>query len=139
MPSPRAGYAAAAVAVFGLELFIALTVEDRIIRPFGGDSLAVVLIYLALRAASRLKVIAATALACAIACAVEMAQWLDLLDTIGLRGNPIARVVLGAQFDPMDIAAYAIGALVILAGESAKEAIWCRASARLLFTRTKPR
>ncbi|PSJ43592.1 DUF2809 domain-containing protein [Allosphingosinicella deserti] len=123
----RAGYAAAAVAVFGLELFIALTVEDRIIRPFGGDSLAVVLVYLVLRAASRIEVLAATALAFAIACAVEIAQWLDLLDTIGLRGNPIARVVLGASFDPMDLAAYALGAVLILVGESLRRAIRRRA------------
>ena len=139
MCSLRAAYAAAAVAVFGLELFIALAVDDRIIRPFGGDSLAVMLVYLALRAASRLGVLAATALAFAIACAIEMSQWLDLLDTIGLRSNPVARVVLGAKFDPMDIVAYGVGGMVILAGESVRRAISCRPFVRRLFSRTKRR
>lgn len=117
MPSRRTGYAAAALAIFGLELVIALGVRDTIVRPYGGDSLAVLLVYLALRAAFRIRVLAATALALLIAILVEIAQWVDLLGALGLHGNTIARVVLGTGFDPIDFVAYGIGAVAILAGE----------------------
>ncbi|WP_165356317.1 DUF2809 domain-containing protein [Sphingosinicella sp. BN140058] len=105
------------MAILGLELVIALGVRDTIVRPHGGDSLAVLLVYLALRAAFRIRVRTATALALLIAIVVEIAQFLDLLGTLGLHGNAIARVVLGTGFDPIDFVAYGVGAVAILAGE----------------------
>ena len=44
------GYAAAAVAVLLVEIGIALFVRDRVVRPYGGDVLAVIGVYLAARA-----------------------------------------------------------------------------------------
>jgi hypothetical protein len=114
----RRGYAAAAAGVLALELFIAIAVHDAFVRPFVGDSLAVVLVYLALRAVTRLHVAAAIGAALAIACAVELGQFAGLLDMLGLRGNPLARVVLGAGFDPKDFIAYAAGACAIAAIET---------------------
>lgn len=113
----RAGYAWAAVAVFGIEVLIALFVHDRVIRPFIGDSLAVMLVYLVLRAITPLKVTLAAATAFGIACLVEFGQWIGLLDILGLRDNRLARVVLGSHFDAMDFVAYGFGAVFALALE----------------------
>ncbi len=41
----RWGYLAASIIVFIIELIIALYVHDRIIRPYIGDMLVVVLVY----------------------------------------------------------------------------------------------
>jgi hypothetical protein len=111
----RLPYAAAAAALFALETAIALFVDDRVVRPFVGDSLAVILVYCALRAVMPLGRGMALALALATAFAVEFGQLFGVLDLLGLRGNPVARVVLGTGFDPMDFIAYAAGASCVLA------------------------
>ncbi|MCC2975784.1 DUF2809 domain-containing protein [Sphingomonas sp. PL-96] len=114
----HAGYAAAALLVFLLEVAIALWVRDRMIRPYLGDSLAVVLVYLTLRAATRLSVPSAIAAALAIAFAIELSQWFRLVNTLGLANNGIARVVLGTGFDLHDFAAYLLGGGLVLIGEA---------------------
>lgn len=113
-------YALAALAVFAVEVLIALFVHDRLVRPHLGDSLAVVLVYLALRAVTPLRVGAAAIAAFAIACAIEVGQFFDLVDLLGLGACRVARVVLGTGFDPADFLAYAAGALGVLAIERAR-------------------
>jgi len=109
----RLPYAGAAIALFAIEASIALFVHDAVVRPFVGDSLAVILVYCALRAVTRLGVVPALLAALATAFAIEFGQLLGLLDLLGLRGNPVARVVLGTGFDPMDFVAYTAGALCV--------------------------
>lgn len=106
----RPAYARGALVVFVVEVAIALFVHDGFVRPYLGDSLAVVLVYLALRAVAPIGVAAAAASAFAVACLVELGQWAGLLDALGLRGSAVARVVLGTGFDPRDLLAYAAGA-----------------------------
>jgi hypothetical protein len=114
----RPGYAAAALLVLLLEISIALWVRDRVVRPYLGDSMAVVLVYLGLRAATRLSIASATAAALATASAIELSQWFHLVDALGLADNRIARVVLGTGFDLHDFAAYLLGGGIVLAGEA---------------------
>lgn len=113
----RGGYAAAAAIVFGVEVLIAVAVTDSFVRPHVGDSLAVILLYLALRAVPRIGVAAATGLALGIAVIVEAGQWLQVLVALGLERYALARVVLGTGFDPVDFLAYAAGALCVLGVE----------------------
>jgi hypothetical protein len=115
--SGRKAYALAALAILAIEVLIALFVRDAIVRPYVGDVLAVVLVYLVLRAVTRLGVIAAAGIALVIAVAVEIAQALNLLGALGLSANTLARVILGGSFDWLDIAAYTAGALIVLAVE----------------------
>ncbi|TFI57445.1 DUF2809 domain-containing protein [Sphingomonas parva] len=118
MTGRRGRYALLALAVFALEAAIALFVRDRLVRPLVGDALAVVLVYLALRAATRLRPAAAIALALVTAFVIEAGQLLGLIDLLGLSDNTVARVVLGAQFDPLDLTAYCLGAAGIAAAEA---------------------
>jgi hypothetical protein len=114
------GYALLALGLFLIEVVIALFVRDRFIRPYLGDTLAVILVYAALRATLRIDVIPAAATAFLIAAAIEFGQYFHLLDLLGLAGNGIARTVLGYGFELKDFIAYAAGALIALAVERAR-------------------
>ena len=113
----RPGYALAALAVFLVEVAIALWVHDGVIRPHGGDALAVILVYLVLRAVTAAGAKGGTANALAIAAAVEIAQWLGLAARLGLRPHGIGETMLGSSFD---LAAYGCGAAVILLVETVR-------------------
>jgi uncharacterized membrane protein YwaF len=110
----RTTYALVALAVFVIEVLIALFVRDAFIRPYVGDVLAVMLVYATLRAATPLHLIPAVAITLAIAFAIEMAQLFNLLDALGQRSNQIARIVLGGRFDLFDLIAYGAGAIVVV-------------------------
>ncbi|ATY31280.1 ribosomal maturation YjgA family protein [Sphingomonas psychrotolerans] len=111
------GYALLTLGLLLIEIGIALFVRDRFVRPYLGDTLAVILVYTALRAAFRIEVIPAAAIAFLIAAVIELGQLLRVLDWLGLQGNPIARTVLGYGFEWRDFLAYAAGALIALAAE----------------------
>ena len=100
--------------MFLLEVAIALFVHDRFVRPYLGDSLAVVLVYCGIRTITRLGVGAATGLALAIAFAVELGQAMNYVDRLGLGHVRWARIVLGTGFDVHDLLAYTAGAAAIV-------------------------
>jgi hypothetical protein len=99
-------------------VFIALKVDDAFVRPYLGDVLAVVLVYLALRATTSLGVWSAAGLAFGLGVVIEAAQLFGLLDRLGLDDNRLARTVLGGVFDLKDLACYAAGAGLVLATEA---------------------
>lgn len=91
--------------------------RDRFVRPYLGDVLAVILVYAGLRAVLGVSVGQAVAAALVIAFAVELGQLIGILDMLGLRGNAVARVVLGAGFEVKDLIAYLAGAGIVLLAE----------------------
>ncbi|MCW3846698.1 DUF2809 domain-containing protein [Sphingomonas sp. LB-2] len=105
------------MALFAVEVLIALFVRDRFVRPYLGDVLAVILVYLGLRAVLRIEVMPALVVALAIAFAVEFGQLIGILDMLGLRSNAVARIVLGSGFEVKDLLAYLAGAAIVLAAE----------------------
>jgi len=113
----RTAYLVAAIAIFAIEVLIALFVRDAFIRPYVGDVLAIALVYTALRAITPLSPGPAIILTLAIALTVELGQLFGIARALGLESNPVARVVLGGSFDLADLAAYAAGALLIVAVE----------------------
>lgn len=113
----RASYALAALAVFLIEVVIASWVRDAVVRPYGGDVLATILVYLGLRAITNLKVMPAALMALAISFLVESAQALDLVTRLGLAHNETARTVLGTSFAVGDLVAYSVGALLVIVVE----------------------
>ena len=114
----RPGYALAALALFLVEVAIALWVKDRFIRPYGGDVLATILVYLALRAVTDLRVMPASLAALVLSFMVEGAQAFDLVARLGLADNVTARTVLGTAFATEDLLAYTAGSLIVLVGEA---------------------
>jgi hypothetical protein len=115
----RPCYALAAMLVFLAEVVIAAFIHDAFVRPRLGDSLAVVLVYLAVRAVTPLSVRWSAAAALVFACAIEIGQYFHLVDLIGLGHMRVARVVLGTGFDPADFLAYAAGAAAVIIAETA--------------------
>lgn len=106
------------LASFGLLLaliIIALTAHDQIIRPFMGDVLVVVWLYLLLRS---FLTVTPNRLALGVllmACCVEVLQRFDLVEWLGLGGYSVAHLILGATFDWLDFIAYFCGYLIITA------------------------
>lgn len=106
----RLRFALFALGLFALLACIALFVHDGFVRPFLGDVLAVVWLYAALRAVFGWGRGLANGVALAVAFGLEIGQGLDLLHHLGLESFRVARVVLGATFDPLDLLAYVLGA-----------------------------
>lgn len=107
-------YLLAFVILFLIELFIALYVRDKIIRPFIGDALVVISIYTFIKIflAGNHKEIAWGVFA--FACFVEVCQYFKIVEILGVQDNEIATIVIGTTFSWGDILAYFIGTLVIL-------------------------
>jgi hypothetical protein len=98
-----------------VEVGIALYVHDRVVRPFVGDVLVVILIYAFVRALFEPKNAALLAIGVLIfAYLIEIGQFFSLVSFLGLEKYALARVVLGATFDWMDLIAYSVGFLIIL-------------------------
>lgn len=101
------------LAVFALEVFIALRVRDAFVRPYLGDVLVVVLMYLAFKTVLRAPATWLAGAALAIACVIEELQALSLVDVLGIE-NRVLRVALGSTFSWADMLCYAAGAALVL-------------------------
>jgi len=103
-----------AIIFFITEVFIALFVHDGFIRPYVGDYLVVMLIYCAVKTfvkASPLKTAAGVLI---FSYVIEVLQYLDIVERLGLSGNVIAKTVIGYGFEWWDILAYTLGVITIL-------------------------
>lgn len=99
------------IGLFLVEVFIALFVRDAIIRPYGGDFLAVIMLYFLARGLVNWSSVWVVLAALGIAFAIEIAQYLDLLSWLGWQDNTLARVVLGSSFEWGDMLAYTLGSI----------------------------
>lgn len=108
----RPGYALAAVLIFAIEVVIALFVRDAFVRPYLGDVLAVILVFVAIRAVFPVGSGPAAAIALSVAVIIELGQLVGILDILGLAHHQWLRIVLGTGFDLRDLLAYAAGALI---------------------------
>lgn len=92
-----------------IEFYIGLYVHDDFIRPYIGDVLVVPVLYFFVRifvpqTFQRLPLVVFL-----FALLVEIGQYFQLVDLLGLEGNRAVRTVLGATFDFMDIFCYFCG------------------------------
>jgi hypothetical protein len=100
--------------VFAIEILIALFVHDRIIRPYFGDVLAVVWVYLLVKSFTNLKPVTVSVVSLAFACLVEYAQYIHLVKILGIQKNKLLCTVLGTGFEWLDIGMYFCGAILSL-------------------------
>lgn len=110
-------YLLLAAVLLGVEVGIALFVDDSFVRPLVGDVLVVPLVYCAARTfiqAAPWKVALGVFL---FACAIEVLQAFNYVAMLGLAGNRAARIILGTTFAPLDFVAYTAGAGLIVAAE----------------------
>lgn len=118
--SPKLHYFLIAIFIFIIEVIIALYVNDSFIRPFLGDVLVVGLIYCAVMAATNYQVIPVAIGTLLFSYAVEIAQYLQVIDLLGLRDYSWARIIIGTSFSWWDMLCYTVGIVVILSLEKFK-------------------
>lgn len=106
----RIRYAGVFLLLLFSEIFIALFIRDRFIRPYVGDILVVLLIYFAVRTVFPTGLKLLPLYVCLFACAVEGLQYLNFAEMIGMNHGVIG-TILGATFDWADIGCYAAGGL----------------------------
>lgn len=107
-------YMVATAIILSIEIFIALYVNDQFVRPFLGDTLAVILVYCFIKIIIRDRVLMVAALSLCIAFLIEILQATNFIEFIGLEDNKLARIVMGTSFSWGDILAYIAGAVLII-------------------------
>ncbi|MES2852359.1 MAG: DUF2809 domain-containing protein [Bacteroidota bacterium] len=110
-------YFAFTIFLFLLETVIALFVHDNFIRPYFGDFLVVMLLYCFLKSFLKVSVWAAAGLVLLFSFAIEIAQYFNMVEKLGLEHYKIAKVVLGNSFAWMDLLAYVLGILAVISIE----------------------
>lgn len=107
----RIVYLSLSIILFLIELFIALFVHDRFIRPYFGDVLVVILVYSAVRVIFPEKPRLLPIYVFIFAVLVEVSQYLDLAELLG--GGVILSTIIGTSFSWLDILCYFVGTLLI--------------------------
>ena len=110
-------YGATFLVLMVVETLIALYVHDKVIRPYVGDMLVVLVVYCFVRIVIPVKARLMPLYVFVFAACVEVLQYFDLVTLLGLSGNRFARIVFGSVFDVKDLACYAAGCLRVEVGE----------------------
>ena len=95
------------------EVGIALWVHDKIVRPYGGDFLVVVLLYCLVRSFVATPAGAAVLGVLLVAYLIKLGQRFDLVSHLGLAHSRLARIVLGTSFSWSDMVAYTLAAALV--------------------------
>ena len=100
-----------------LEIFIGTFVNDRLVRPYGGDFLATILLYCLGKSFWQPPWQRVLAGALLLSYLIEIGQYFHLVARLGLGHWRVARMVLGSSFAWADMLAYTLGALLVLVVE----------------------
>lgn len=106
-----------AVLLFVIEVLIALYMHDRIIRPYIGDLLVVILLYCFVRAFVNISPVKIAVGVLLFSYLIEVLQYVKLVKLLGLQHSRIANVVIGNLFEWIDLVAYTVGIIIVLAVE----------------------
>lgn len=109
----RIKYLIGFIIILIVEVFIALYVHDNVIRPYVGDILVIICIYLLLRTIIPEKIKYLSLYVLILAIAVEIMQYFNFTYILSLQ-NKILKVALGSTFDIKDIVCYVIGYIIII-------------------------
>jgi Protein of unknown function (DUF2809) len=97
-----------------IEVIIGTFAHDDIIRPYGGDYLAVILLYCFIQSFFRAPVLATAMVVLLFSYLVEGLQYRHLADRLGLARGTLARTLVGDYFSWVDIGCYTAGILTVL-------------------------
>lgn len=113
----RIRYAGITVILFLVEVMIALFIHDDFIRPYIGDVLVTVLIYTFLRILIPEGVKLLPLYVFIFATSVEVLQYFDIVEVLGLSDNRFFSILIGSVFDEKDIVCYGVGCVLVVLGE----------------------
>lgn len=111
-----------ALILLAVEIFIGMYVNDSIIRPYAGDYLVVILLYCLLKAFVSIPVGPAAIAVLLFSYTLEILQYVNIVNWLGLQRYVLARVIIGTSFAWIDLLAYTLGVLTILAVETRRVA-----------------
>ncbi len=103
-----------------VEVLIALFLHDRIIRPYIGDLLVVILLYCFARSFFNIPVIPAAIAVLIFAYLIEFLQYVDILHLLELQNSKAANIIMGNLFEWIDMIAYTLGIALVLLLERTK-------------------
>ena len=113
MKSKRLAYALVTVALILIEVFIAIYVHDNFVRPYLGDVLVVIAIYTLIRTFIPNKIKLLPVYVFIFAVIVEVLQYFNIVDILGVSNNRFLSVLIGGVFDLKDIMCYAVGCMLL--------------------------
>lgn len=106
-----------ATILFITEIIIALFVKDNFIRPYVGDYLVVILIYITIKSFVKTRSFALSVGVLVFAYMVEFSQYFNLIDLLHLSKDKLAQNVMGNSFAWNDMVAYTLGIITVVVGE----------------------
>lgn len=104
------------IALFFVETLIAIFLNDKFIRPYGGDIIVEWLVYCFVRIFIPEKYKLLPLYVFIFSVLIEISQYFKLVEVLGLQGNPILRTMIGNTFNWNDIWCYAVGCILIAIG-----------------------
>ena len=113
--------------LFLVEVAIALFVHDRIVRPYVGDLLVVMLIYCFVRSFLAISVWRAAIGVLLFAYTIEILQYFNLVELLGLQNYRLANIVIGNSFAWVDLVAYTVGIAIVVWVERMRKGKQCSA------------
>ena len=105
-------YLIACLVLLLTEIIIAAYVHDKIIRPYIGDLLVVILIYCFIMTFFLLPVMPVAIAVLLFAFGIETLQYFNLLHALGLEKSVAAHMLLGSSFQWLDMLMYCLGFLL---------------------------
>lgn len=109
----RVYYALITLSLLVIEVLIALFVHDKFIRPYIGDVLVTVLICTFLRIFVPKGVKLLPLYVFIFAAGIEVMQYFDIVEILGLADNRFLSILIGSVFDVKDIVCYGIGCVLV--------------------------
>ena len=109
----RIKYAIVFVVLLVVEVFIALFVHDRFVRPYIGDVLVVIVLYAAIRIVILDKIKWLPLYVFIFAAMVEGLQYFNIVQMLGLEDNAFFRILIGSVFDVKDVICYGVGCVLL--------------------------
>jgi uncharacterized membrane protein len=107
-------YLLSAIILLVVEICIAKFMHDKIIRPYTGDFLVVILIYCLVKAFFNTPVLATAIGVLLFSYAVETAQYFNVVNILGLQNFRLAKIIIGSTFEWADLAMYTGGIALVL-------------------------
>jgi predicted neutral ceramidase superfamily lipid hydrolase len=108
----RIRYFIAFIVLMVIEVLIALFVHDAFVRPYIGDVLVVMVLYVAARILIPVGFRILPLYVFVFAGIVEFLQYFNLVQVLGIE-NRFLRVVIGSVFDVKDLLSYGIGCILL--------------------------
>ncbi|MDN3583223.1 DUF2809 domain-containing protein [Mucilaginibacter flavus] len=108
------------IILFTAECLIGKYMHDKLIRPYGGDFLVVILLYCFIKSFLNKAFLPVAIVVLCVAYVVEITQYFHLIKLLGLQHSTPAALILGTSFSWTDICCYTLGIALVVGIEKIK-------------------